>query len=105
MAKARYSIIYDPEVIDHLRAIDRKHHPLIRRTIEEQLTFNPDEETRNRKRLVREAQIDADWELRFGPDNRFRVFYAMDMEQKQVQILAIGTKIRDRLYIAGEELI
>ena len=38
---ATYQIIYDVEVRKHLAAIDRKYHPLIRRTIEKQLSQFP----------------------------------------------------------------
>src|SRR5262245_45205046 len=43
-----YSLVYAPEVKDHLRAIERQHHSLIRETIQEQLLFEPEAETRNR---------------------------------------------------------
>ncbi len=42
-------------------------------------------------------------ELRFGPDNRLRVFYRTDYTLRQVHILAIGMKIGNRLLIGGEE--
>jgi hypothetical protein len=77
---------------------------LIRETIEEQLLFEPDTETRNRKPLRQPAVLAADWELRFGPDNRFRVFYGIDQDDRTVYILAIGVKERDRLFVAGEEV-
>ncbi|MEK7407442.1 MAG: type II toxin-antitoxin system RelE/ParE family toxin [Acidobacteriota bacterium] len=73
-------------------------------TIEEQLRFEPDKETRNRKPLHRPVAFEATWELRFGPENRFRVFYAVSHERQQVQILAIGTKQRNRLMIGREEI-
>ena len=38
------------------------------------------------------------------PDNRFRVFYDIDMETRRVYILAIGVKERDRLFIGGKEV-
>lgn len=99
-----FEIVYDPRVTEHLKAIDRKHRSLIRRTIEQQLTHGPEVETRNRKPLLRDTGFEADWELRFGPDNSFRVFYAVDSDRRQVQILAIGVKRGSRLYIAGEEI-
>jgi len=68
------------------------------------LSFEPDMETRNRKPLQRPVAFEADWELRFGPDNRFRVLYAIDLEFREVQILAVGVKERNRLTIAGEEV-
>ena len=51
--------------------IELKYHGLLRRAMEEQLTFAPDVETRNRKPLEQPAPFDAAWELRCGPDNRF----------------------------------
>jgi hypothetical protein len=43
------------------------------------------------------------WELRFGPDNRFRVFYRVQGEALRVDVLAIGEKRGNRLFIGGEE--
>jgi mRNA-degrading endonuclease RelE of RelBE toxin-antitoxin system len=99
-----YTLVYAPEVKRHLGAIERQHYSLIRETIEEQLLFEPDVETRNRKPLRQPAVFEAQWELRFGPDNRFRVFYEIDREGRRVAILAIGIKERERLFIAGEEV-
>jgi mRNA-degrading endonuclease RelE of RelBE toxin-antitoxin system len=99
-----YSLVYAPEVKDQLRAIERQHYSLIRETIQQQLLFEPDVETRNRKPLRQPALFEAQWELRFGPDNRFRVFYEIDRESRAVYILAIGVKERDRLFIGGKEV-
>jgi hypothetical protein len=106
MARKRraYELVYAPVVNDHLRAIDRKHYALIRTTIEDQLRHEPLTETRNRKPLRRPVSFGAAWELRFGPDNRFRVFYDADPERREVRVLAIGVKERDRLYIGSEEI-
>jgi mRNA-degrading endonuclease RelE of RelBE toxin-antitoxin system len=105
MARRRpFLLIYDPEVREHLRAIRPEHHGLIRIGIEEQLRYEPDKESRNRKPLERPVEFEATWELRFGPDNRFRVFYAVDQERREVRILAIGTKERNRLTIGREEI-
>jgi len=106
LAKRRpFSIVYDPEVKAHLLAIERKHHPLIQAAIANQLSFQPEVETRSRKPLSREVDFAAEWELRFGPNNCFRVFYSVDQEQNEVQVLAIGCKYGNRLFIAGEEII
>lgn len=99
-----FSIVYDRKVKAHLRSIESRYHSLVRAEIENQLTYEPDVETRNRKPLLRETELEADWELRFGPDNRFRVFYGIDPEQRQVFILAIGVKRGSRLYVGGEEI-
>jgi len=101
---SRYEIIYAPIVKSHLKALRRQYYTLIRQVIEEQLTFEPLRETRNRKPLKRPAWFGATWELRFGPNNRFRVFYQVDLEKREVFILAIGEKQGNRLLIGGEEI-
>ena len=98
-----FRLIYDTEIVEHLRAIEKRHHSLIKRTIEEQLKYEPDVETQNRKLLEQPATLNAEWEIRFGPNNRFRVFYEVDRENREVYILAVGTKMRSRLFIGGEE--
>jgi hypothetical protein len=76
MAKKQpFARIYDPGITGHLAAIEPKYHSLIRSAIEEQLRFEPEKATRNRKPLERPIDLGARWELRLGPDNRFRVFY------------------------------
>jgi PHD/YefM family antitoxin component YafN of YafNO toxin-antitoxin module len=84
--KQPYDISYDEAIREHLRAIEAKYHPLIRAKIEEQLAFEPARETRNRKPLRQPAPFEATWELRFGPDSRFRVLYGIDEQGRQVQI-------------------
>jgi mRNA-degrading endonuclease RelE of RelBE toxin-antitoxin system len=102
--KRAFELVYAPQVKEHLKAIERKYYGLIRQEIEAQLQFEPDVETRNRKPLRRAIAFEAQWEICFGPNNRFRVFYEVDPEAGTVYILAIGVKVRDRLYIGGEEV-
>jgi len=77
---------------------------LIRTKIESQLRHEPTVETKNRKPLKQEADFEGEWELRFGPDNQFCVFYAIDLENHEVHILAVGVKKGNRLFIGGEEV-
>jgi mRNA-degrading endonuclease RelE of RelBE toxin-antitoxin system len=98
-----YTLIYDTKVRRHLARIERKYHSLIREKTEEFLTREPDREIRNRKPLSRPSVLGTAWELRCGPDNRFRVFYRVSRELRQVYILAIGVKERSRVLIGGEE--
>jgi hypothetical protein len=93
---------FAPEAIEHLDLIEPKHHGLLRRTLNEQLKYSPTKETRNRKPLDQPAPFEASWELRCGPDNRFRVFYDVDLVSQEVQVLAIGVKDRSRLLFGGE---
>jgi mRNA-degrading endonuclease RelE of RelBE toxin-antitoxin system len=98
-------LLYAHEVGGQVRKIERKHHKLIRRCISEQLRFTPERITRNRKPLEDiPGPLGSTWELRFGPDNRFRVFYDVVPQDRVVWILAIGVKIGNRLLIGGEEI-
>jgi mRNA-degrading endonuclease RelE of RelBE toxin-antitoxin system len=99
-----FALVYAAEVKQHLRAIEAKYYSLIQSGIEIQLSFEPDVETRNRKPLQRPMAFEAQWELRLGPGNRFRVFYQVDVNKREVRILALGVKERNRLLIAGEEV-
>jgi hypothetical protein len=76
----RFEIIYPPIIQQHLKAIEPKFFVLIRESLEQQLQFQPDVETRNRKPLKRPFIFGTKWEARFGPDNRFRVFYRVDYD-------------------------
>ncbi len=104
MTNKRFGLVYDTEFVSQMRFIERKHHSLIRATIEQQLVFEPDIETRNRKALTRETEFGARWELRFGDDNELRVFYSIYPEKAEVHILAFGIKVRECLYIGGKEV-
>jgi hypothetical protein len=99
-----FKLIYAAQVKDHLKTIERKYHSLIRNTIENQLRFEPDVETRNRKPVEPPTILEADWELRFGPNNRFRAFYTINIGQREVYIVAIGVKQGNKLVISGEEV-
>jgi mRNA-degrading endonuclease RelE of RelBE toxin-antitoxin system len=97
-----FRIEYDADAVRHLRSIERKHHSLIRDTVDAKLSHQANQPTRNRKLLRQPAPWGATWELRCGPQNRFRVFYRLD-DEGQVRILAIGVKEGNRLLIEGEE--
>ena len=99
-----FTFIFAPEVANHLQAIDKKYRSLIRETIAQQLSYTPLNLTRNRKPLEQPAPFGATWELRCGPNNRFRVFYEVDTIEQMVLILAIGIKDREQLIIGGEEI-
>jgi mRNA-degrading endonuclease RelE of RelBE toxin-antitoxin system len=99
-----YSLHYARGVVGHLTFIDAKYDKLIRNVIEEQLKYEPNVETRNRKPMRHPAPFTAGWEIRFDPQNRFRVMYDVDEENHTVQILAIGVKVRNRLFVGGIEV-
>ena len=103
IGRPKFDLIFAPETIEHMKAIESRHHRLIRTPIDEQLRYSPDVPTRNRKRLEAPAPFEATWELRFGQDNWLRVLYEIDEEEKVINILAIGIKDRNGLLIGGEE--
>jgi hypothetical protein len=102
--KQKYALIYALITKVHLGAIDRKFYALVRTTIERFLQYDPDVESRNKKPLKRQVAFEAEWELRFGPDNRFRVFYDIDFNSLEIHILAIGEKRGNRLFVGGKEI-
>jgi mRNA-degrading endonuclease RelE of RelBE toxin-antitoxin system len=105
MAKtSRFQIVFHSRIKVQLDEIERKHHSLIRNQINEQLSYEPEVKTRNRKPVVQPFPFDATWEIRFGPQNRIRVFYEVDRSEGIVSILAIGEKRGNRLFIGGEEI-
>jgi mRNA-degrading endonuclease RelE of RelBE toxin-antitoxin system len=99
-----FEIQYAPIVRQHLNAIEPKYYSLIRKAIEEHLSYEPDRNTRNRKPLKQPTQNGAQWELRCGPNNRFRIFYTADRERREVVILALGEKQGSRLLLGGKEV-
>jgi mRNA-degrading endonuclease RelE of RelBE toxin-antitoxin system len=103
MTKSRYNIFYSDDVFSHLSFIDKKYWPQIKNHIKEQLTYEPGNETRNRKPST-QPPIEDRWELRFGQQNCFRVFYKINQLNKEVWVLAIGVKIKERLYIGKKEI-
>jgi mRNA-degrading endonuclease RelE of RelBE toxin-antitoxin system len=102
--RPKFRLLYPPLLKRHLRTVEKRHHALIRQQIREQLESEPDLETRNRKPLKRPAVFGAQWEIRIGPGNRFRVFYQVNRDGMQVEIVAIGEKVGERLLIGGEEV-
>ncbi len=99
----RYAISYRVETRAHMAVIEKKHRGLIVDTVANQLRHEPLRPTRNRKPLEGETILGSDtWEIRFGPGNRFRVFYRV--VGPVVEVIAIGVKVGSTLRIGGEEV-
>jgi mRNA-degrading endonuclease RelE of RelBE toxin-antitoxin system len=88
-----YGIRYAEDVTDDLKKLRPAQRKQILDRIDAQLTYQPTEETRNRKILVglvppweHEEPV---WELRIG---QFRVFYDVDEAEAIVVIRAIRRK-------------
>jgi hypothetical protein len=63
MTNQHFHLVYDTELVAQMRFIERKYHSFVRTTIEQQLVYDPDIETRNRKELFRETTFGARWEF------------------------------------------
>ena len=93
-----YEIQYTVEAIEDLKLYRKRDRQLIVDQIDEQLSHEPSQETRNRKRL-RPNRV-AEYELRMA---KFRIFYDVDENKKVVKIVAIGHKEGACLFIRGKE--
>jgi mRNA-degrading endonuclease RelE of RelBE toxin-antitoxin system len=103
-SRLRFEIRFDKEVAAHFAPIERKDRGLIFDEIERQLTFEPAVPTRNRKALRIPNSLNATWELRCGANNRYRVFYDIDLENRLVIVLAVGHKQGNTLIIGKEKI-
>jgi mRNA-degrading endonuclease RelE of RelBE toxin-antitoxin system len=88
-----YTIEYAEGVADDLKTLRVYERKRILDTIEEQLTYEPTRQTRNRKILVGLVppweHIEPVWELRIGV---YRVFYDVDEEVSMVFVRAVRYK-------------
>ena len=100
---APFVFVFAPTVHQELNWIEAKWHGTIRKALDDQLRYQSEVVTRNRKPL-REPIRDATWELRCGPDNRFRVLYNVDSETREVLIVSIGEKRNNQLWVAGKQV-
>ena|SRR5712691_3797491 len=94
----RFDIAFTPEALEDLRLFRKGERTRIIEAIEKQLSHEPNNETRNRKRL-RPNQT-AEWVLRV---DRFRVFYDIEEAARLVKVEAIGLKRGSSLFVHGEE--
>ena len=95
-----YEIIFEPDAMDHLRALSARERVTVLDMVEEQLTFEPGLETRHRKRLRLNPL--APWELRIGA---LRAFYDIYTDMSEVRIVAVGRKRGNKLFIADQEFL
>ncbi|MGO8748058.1 MAG: type II toxin-antitoxin system RelE family toxin [Thermoguttaceae bacterium] len=94
-----FSIRWSPDARDHLRLLAARQRVLVIDSVERILPHQADEASKNRK-LLRANPL-ATWELRLG---NLRVFYDVNMDEKAVEIVAVGLKEHNRLRIGGEEV-
>ncbi len=96
----RYAIRYAECTWTHLRALTARDRAIVLDAVDERLSFEPTQQTRHRKRMD-ENSLEAGFELRVGD---LRVYYDVDERERVVNVLAIGLKDRNRVWIGGEEV-
>ena len=93
-----YRIEYSREAIMHLRRLTARERAIVLDTVDEQLTHEPTVETQQRKEMLPNDL--ASWELRLGD---LRVYYEVQEAEQLVNVIAIGIKRRNRVFIGGVE--
>ena len=93
-----YRIEYSREAIRHLRQLTARERSIVIDTVDQQLTHEPTVETQNRKEMLPNDL--ASWELRIGD---LRVYYEVLEAEQLVNVVAIGIKRRNRVFIGGVE--
>ena len=102
--RGSFSVFYAPVTRDHLRAMRRRDLAIVKAAIEANLFDEPTKETANRRPLSPTTELEAQWELRCGPNNRLRDFYSVDEQSCRVHVVAIGVKRGSQLKIGREEV-
>ncbi len=107
MARASYRLVLAELVFDHVTAIPRKYHGVIKEALQS-LIQQPATPNRNRKPIRTPNLLNATWEQRFGANNEFRAFYQILDDDKENQfvvfVIAVGIKVGQKLVIGNEEI-
>jgi mRNA-degrading endonuclease RelE of RelBE toxin-antitoxin system len=93
-----HPIIYSPRARRIMRDMSARDRSTILSKVEEQLLYQPESATRQRKQM-RPNRLGLRWELRIGD---IRVFY--NVADEVVNIVLIGKKIGNEVYVEGEKL-
>jgi mRNA-degrading endonuclease RelE of RelBE toxin-antitoxin system len=93
-----FPIVFSDSALEDIASFRKREQAIIFDRIEEQLTHEPNIETRNRKKL-RPNQV-AEWELRIDTQ---RVFYDVDPKARLVEVKLVGRKRGNKLLVRGKE--
>lgn len=93
-----FHIAFTASALEDVAWFRKREQMIIFDMTDEQLAYQPNVVTRNRKRL-RPNQV-AEWELRI---DRFRVFYDVDGNAQAVEIKMVGYKEGNHLFVQGKE--
>ncbi|MBI2927935.1 MAG: type II toxin-antitoxin system RelE/ParE family toxin [Verrucomicrobia bacterium] len=93
----RYEINFTEPALDDLEWLRKVDQKAVLEGVDRLLSHQPDLEAKNRKRLYEHPL--ASWEIRVG---RFRVFYNLPEGVRIVEVVAVGWKDREQLYVRGK---
>ncbi len=93
-----FDINFTQSALDDIEWFKKREHNIIFDGIEAQLVYEPNADTRNRKRL-RPNQT-SEWELRI---DKYRVFYDVNQEEQSVEVKVVGLKKGNKVLVRGEE--
>jgi mRNA-degrading endonuclease RelE of RelBE toxin-antitoxin system len=94
-----FLIKFSQRARDHLKYLRKRDQQIVLDAIAVKLCSKPDHPTRQTKKL--DDNELAPWELRVGD---FRVFFDVDLNEKVVNVIAVGHKTHNVLRFGGEEI-
>src|SRR2546421_13040668 len=95
-----FQIGYTHSALEDISTFQKSEQTTIFDKVDEQLMYQPDVITRNRKRL--RPNETAEWELRIDD---FRVLYDIDFDERNVEVKVVGVKQGARLLVRGTEFL
>jgi len=95
-----FLIIYTDSALKDISTFRKSEQTTIFDRVDEQLMYQPDVITWNRKRL--RPNETAEWELRIDD---FRVLYDIDFDERNVEVKVVGVKQGARLLVRGKEFL
>lgn len=95
---ANFAVTFTSSALDDIAPLRKRERKAILDGIEKQLVYEPNVETRNRKRL--RPNRTSEWEVRIGT---YRVFYDVRQTERIVEVKVIGAKRGNTLLVRGQE--
>lgn len=93
-----YEIEYSWDAERHIKRLPARWRKTIKAKAETKLKYEPSIQTRNRKPLRQPNALNVDWELRLQP---YRVYYNVDKGARVVEVVAVGYKPGNDVFIDG----
>ena len=99
-----FTLVYAPVVRLHLNAIDAKYDSLIREKIEETVALRARHQDPEQKAGKTTGCVSGGVGIAIRTRQPISPFYQIDRDKREVRIVAVEIKDRDRLLVGGEEV-